>query len=410
MKSDAIINAVQGVTAKWAKQRRREEREASASMNRHRAMTGFARRVTISDAASEVMEDAYMKASAGGTLPAHARQIMYAARGHIQRTADRPIGNSFDKYFTQTLLPEYIEAHNVDWNVVFDARGHLTEPHIKRTVPLGTLQVRRYLDDVGGHVVEEPSFNIGVTRYPTVGPNHRFGAILFIEKEGFLPLFDAVKLAERYDIAIMSTKGMSVIASRELVQSICGTHKIPLLVLHDFDISGFSIFGTLRTSTWRFQYSRKFDVVDLGLRLADIEGLETEDVFIKPDTAWKKRATLKRHGATEAEIAFLMRRRVELNALPSDRLIAWIESKLDQHGVAKIVPDDATLADAYARMRRQASVQAKIDEVVDTLDDTSCSAPDGLRDHIASKVKAERHRSWDEVLRDVARADHWAAS
>ena len=33
--------------------------------------------------------------------------------------------------------------------------------------------------------------------------------MLFIEKEGFLPLFEAVHLAERYDLAIMSTKGMS---------------------------------------------------------------------------------------------------------------------------------------------------------------------------------------------------------
>ena len=32
--------------------------------------------------------------------------------------------------------------------------------------------------------------------------------ILFIEKEGFMPLFEAVQLAERFDLAIMSTKGM----------------------------------------------------------------------------------------------------------------------------------------------------------------------------------------------------------
>ena len=53
------------------------------------------------------------------------------------------------------------------------------------------------------------------TDYPTLGPEHRFSAILFIEKEGFMPLFEAVNLKERFDIAIMSTKGMSVIASRD---------------------------------------------------------------------------------------------------------------------------------------------------------------------------------------------------
>ena len=60
-----------------------------------------------------------------------------------------------------------------------------------------------------------------------------------------MPLFEAVKLGERYDLAIMSTKGMSVTASRRLVEELCGQHGIPLLLLHDFDKSGFSIAGTL---------------------------------------------------------------------------------------------------------------------------------------------------------------------
>ena len=101
MKSNAIIGAVQGVTKKWAKQRKKEEREASAVTNRRWAMTRVYH-VSIKDAAWDIMEDAYLKASANGTLPAHARQIMYAARGHIQRTADRPLGKKFDQYFTQT--------------------------------------------------------------------------------------------------------------------------------------------------------------------------------------------------------------------------------------------------------------------------------------------------------------------
>ena len=67
----------------------------------------------------------------------------------------------------------------------------------------------------------------------------------------------------------------------------------------------------------------------------------------------KIRATLRRHGATEDEIDFLLHRRVELNAFASDALVAWIERKLEEHGVAKIVPDDDTLANAYRRMRRQ---------------------------------------------------------
>jgi hypothetical protein len=39
MDSKAIIGAVQGVTAKWSKQRKAEERHASAERNRRYVMT-----------------------------------------------------------------------------------------------------------------------------------------------------------------------------------------------------------------------------------------------------------------------------------------------------------------------------------------------------------------------------------
>ena len=79
MKADKIIGAVQGVTKKWAKQRKREERDAAASMNRRYAMTRR-RTVSIREAAFSIMEEAYLKASANGRLPAHARQIMYGTQ------------------------------------------------------------------------------------------------------------------------------------------------------------------------------------------------------------------------------------------------------------------------------------------------------------------------------------------
>ena len=141
MKASAIINAVEGVTQKWTKQRKREERERSARRNRANVMIRR-RTVTVRDAAWQIMSTAYLKASANGALPAHARQIMYAARPHIQATSDRDLGARFDQYFTQQLLPEYIEEMRVAWNVVYDARGHFQEPHTRREIPLGTLAVR----------------------------------------------------------------------------------------------------------------------------------------------------------------------------------------------------------------------------------------------------------------------------
>ena len=401
MKSDAIIGAVQGVTKKWAKQRKKEEREASALMNRRYAMTRCSH-TSIKDAAWEIMEEAYLKASANDTLPALARQVMYAARPYIQRTADRKL---VDQYFIQTLLPDYIEEEGVDWDVVFDARGHFHEPFTKEMVPLGTLDVRDYLTRVQDHRVGEPDFNIWEDRYPTLGPKNRSGAILFIEKQGFDPLFKKVRLEERYDISIMSTKGMSVTASRELVDELCSDHDIPLLVLHDFDKSGFSILGTLKRDTRRYTFTNDIRVTDLGLRLEDIAGLETEDAHIQSPFA--ARWNLRKNGATDEEIEFLLKQRVELNAFASDELVALIENKLEQHGVSKVIPDERTLAAAYRRARAQAFVQAQIETVrEEALDlNQNASAPTDLRYRVEQRLRESPATSWDDVIREIVEGD-----
>jgi Protein of unknown function C-terminus (DUF2399) len=296
-------------------------------------------------------------------------------------------------------MTEYPDV-TAGWNVVFDARGNFTEPHTKAKVPLGTLQVRGYLGRVRQHKVDDPDFNIWEKHYPTQGPENRFGAVLFIEKEGFMPLFEAVKLAERRDIAIMSTKGMSVTASRELVEQLCAAHEVPLLVLHDFDKSGFSIVGTLQRDTRRYSFRSKFEVIDLGLRLEDIDGLETEDVYF--DNAPATRDNLKLNGATEEEIDFLLHRRVELNALASEDLVSLIERKLDEHGIEKVVPDNAELADAYQRMRLQAAAQAKIDELIEEMASHTVAAPDDLAEQVHQKLDDDPELSWDAALREIA--------
>jgi len=65
--------------------------------------------ISIKEAARRVMSGAYRIASANGTLPANARQVMYAARGTILRLTGKDQLN--DHYFTQTLLPDFLEEH-----------------------------------------------------------------------------------------------------------------------------------------------------------------------------------------------------------------------------------------------------------------------------------------------------------
>ena len=64
-----------------------------------------------------------------------------------------------------------------------------------------------------------------------------------------MPLMKAAKMGERFDLAITSSKGMSVTAARELIDHVCGKLGLPLYLFHDFDIAGFSIAKTLTASS-----------------------------------------------------------------------------------------------------------------------------------------------------------------
>jgi len=199
-----ILDAVETATSKWTRQKKSEERHPGMIRYRVSRMTKVPR-TTQKEAAWRIMEAAYMAASANDTLPAKARQILYQARPKIMAmTENRELQYG---YFSQTLLPDYVEEKNLDWNVVYDARGHFEEPHTNRHIGCGTLEVRNYLDAVKDPSIVPPEFaDAGVD---IIGPAGGFGAILYVEKEGFDSLFKAVNLANRYDLMIISNKGRS---------------------------------------------------------------------------------------------------------------------------------------------------------------------------------------------------------
>jgi len=120
--------------------------------------------------------------------------------------------------------------------------------------------------------------------------------------------------------------------------------------LHDFDVSGFSISGTLGTDGRRYDFENVPPMRDFGLRLADVlaMSLQSEPVPAKPNEWPKRFATLSRHGATPEEIDFLRSRRVELNAMTSRQFVDFIEAGLTAHGVTKLILGD-TIIEQQAR-------------------------------------------------------------
>ena len=141
MNGDILIAGIQSVTREWTKQRKAEERQASARARR--ATMWRPRRISIKEVCWNYMSQAYLRASGGGVYPATARQVMYAIRQQVQEVTGQRLD---DQYFTQTLLPDYMAETGADWDVVYDDRGHFQESHEDSTViGLGTLSVRRYL-------------------------------------------------------------------------------------------------------------------------------------------------------------------------------------------------------------------------------------------------------------------------
>jgi hypothetical protein len=372
-----LIDAVTNVTKQWAKIIKAEERNASAKARREDRLAR-SRKVSIKAAAWEIMEVAYMKASDAGTLPANATQVMYVARPYIQERT----GKQLDRQrFNQTLLPDYIAAHGVNWDVVYSDRGHFREPHTGHIIGLGTLAVRQYLSEMGKPELQPARF--APPRINTRGPHGCFSAVMFVEKEGFDPLWASVNLQERYDLAIKSTKGMPVTAVRRLADEMCGRYGIPLFVLHDFDKSGFSILGTLCRPTRRYVYKNQIKVIDLGLRIGDIGGLQPETIFDKGGTD-KRRANLIKNGATHEEVEFLLHQRVELNAMTSRLIVDFAERKLQEHGVRKVIPNENELADAYRLFAHGHKAQEVIARKLTKLNGGSpVQIPTDLRERVA---------------------------
>lgn len=117
----------------------------------------------------------------------------------------------------------------------------LYEPHTGKAVPLGTREVKSY-------------------RFP----DWLFNKILYVEKKGLLPILQAAKLAERYDLAIVAGEGYASEAVRLLFDTASKEQGAQLFVLHDADPHGYNIARTLREETRRMP-GYQVEVIDLEL-------------------------------------------------------------------------------------------------------------------------------------------------
>jgi hypothetical protein len=404
-----IIEATRKVTKEWTKQRKAEEKGSRTRQSREYV---YSDRVCFTDVAGDILPGAYAHASGDGRYTVSKRQLYYACREKFKERTDHELDYG---YFANTLLVQFMNRRpqTSAWKVTADPRGTLTIPNAAHEVrvPVGTLHI-------GGHLAKaarrrKPFAGLRDTlldvQWPSLAAGQRYQAVLYIEKEGFEPLIEEGKIAEKYDLAIMSCKGQSVVAARMFVDEVCALGRgVPLLVVHDFDKAGFEISQRLTTvSDWaaendrvQYQFRHAIDVHDLGLRLADVEryGLQDEDCKFQGGFARDSIATPEEREFLESG------RRVELNAFSSPQFLEWLEEKLGEVLPGRLIPDDDVLANAYLRALAVAVVNEKIEgAVVRAIRKARrTGVPDGLRGLVERALSGESG-AWDQVIYDLAR-------
>jgi DNA topoisomerase VI subunit A len=393
LKSD-LLSAVKSATKVWkAEMRKADKNDRLPSYGRF-----YSDRVCVNEIVYEHMEEAYNKASSNGKYWANARQIFYAIRPSVLAEATK---DEFDSKYFMVLLKNYLEEREPNWRVVWDARGHFTEPHTGKTIGCGGIDVMEYMKGWRSGI-EIESIDVLDQVVGTKGPANRYGAVLFIEKEGFDQILEEAKIAERYDMAIISTKGNPVKAACDLLNKLQDT--VHIFILHDFDKSGFIIRKTLSEGC---RMAEGCEFIDLGLRLEDVKnlGLESEEVSDR-SSAWKAKSKLAECGATEEEISFLIEgkgtysgwsgKRVELNAMTTEEFLEFIEKKLKKHGVKKVIPNEEDLGIAYRRAILGQKVERFIYRKSQALEE--CEVPSNLESQVKKYLKKNPEWPWDKAI------------
>lgn len=349
-----------------------------------------------------VMKEAYGDA-AEVTGDALARDIMYAARNLGEQRHGLPADAVDSKYFTQRLLREFLAEHpQPRWNVAWDERGFLIEPHTTRQIQLGTREVREYVAWVtrgARRITFDPGpFSLYVE---TVGPVNCFQALLFVEKAGLVPPLQAVEIPARFDIAIGTTRGQSTTGARHLIEFFASEYPdLPIFVAHDLDVFGLSIASVVGgRDTSAHTWVKQPNLIDIGLRLTDIDGLISESV--SPPTV----SALDLTDATEDEREFLLGgRRAELNSLVGRAWPEFIERKLVEHGVLGRMPIDAqAIEDAYVRAVRLARLNAEIESIKAGVKESAVEIPDDLVAQVTTALAEPGATTpWDVIVASIA--------
>jgi Histidine kinase-, DNA gyrase B-, and HSP90-like ATPase len=256
------------------------------------------------------LSDAIAKVSNDGQYRFNQRQILYALRPTVMAQLDKELTT---ENFTQ-IITDYENEHGEIAGMYREPRGSIYHPHERRTITLGTLMVESY---------ERPIW--------------KFNKLVYIEKEGFLEALKDEGWPERHDCAVLSSKGFSTRAARDLIDKLA-EHDEPITVfcVHDADAHGTIIYQTLQEAT-KARGARKVTIINLGLEPWEAVDMDLE---IEPIEEKDRQRPVADY-VPEQWREWLQTHRVELNAMTTPQFIAWLDGKMAEHD--KLIPPAGVL-------------------------------------------------------------------
>ena len=343
------------------------------------------KKLSQKDVVLEHLDEAIADASGDGEFRFNERQIFYQLRPIVLEETGQPLLiNNF-----KGILTDYENEHGEIAGMYREPRGSIYHPHRKETITLGTLMVEDYKR-----------------------PLWTYNKLVYIEKEGFTEALKDNGWSERHDCMLMSSKGFTTRAARDLVDKLA-KHDEPVTVfcVHDADAYGTMIYQTFQEAT-RARGARKVTIVNLGLEPweAIADGLEVEDVERGEKHKPVAEYVLERVDGDRLD-GWFQTQLVELNAMKTPQFIAWLDRKMAEHGEGKLIPPPEVLrseleqklaasvrAAITERILREADLEGQISEKLNSIERPSAAA---LVKGIERLFKRSPEREWRDHITAV---------
>jgi hypothetical protein len=88
--------------------------------------------------------------------------------------------------------------------------------------------------------------------------------------------------------------------------------------------------------------------------------------------------------------------------MASDLFVEWLERKLKEHGIKKLVPGHQALTAAYRRAVFLQRVQEEVAKLRKVIAEESIEVPNGLARTVRAELRDRPELAWDDVVWQLA--------